>query len=148
MKKVMDILSLAMIAGYCVFLAMSWESLPSVVPSHFNAAGVPDAYGDKGVLLLEPIVALALWILLVVARHRPELCNFPVRVTPRNRAALYAIGDQMMTPLVPLTVFLMLYIGLMGAVDLPVAVLYLALAAVFADVAVGIARMLRHRDGR
>ena len=146
MRKALDILCLAMVAAYLALIAAAWDNLPDVVPSHFDAAGVPDAYGDRSVLLLEPVVALALWALLAVARRRPELWNFPVRVTPRNRAALYAIGEKMMAPLVPLTVFLMLYVGLMGVWSLPVAVLYLALAGVLVDVSIGIARMLRHRD--
>lgn len=146
MRKVLDVLSLAMVAAYLVLIAAAWDTLPDAVPNHFDAAGVPDAYGDRSVLLLEPVVALALWALLAVARRRPELWNFPVRVTPRNRDTLHAIGDQMMAPLVPLTVFLVLYVGLMGVWRLPVAVLYLALAGVLVDVVVGIARMLRQQD--
>ena len=129
LRRTLDILSLAMIVAYVIFVAARWDAFPSVVPSHFNALGQPDAYGGRWVLLLEPAIALALW-----------------RVTERNRARLYVIGEQMMTPLAPMVVFLLLYIGLMGVYELPVAVLYLVLATVLADIAVGIVRMVRERD--
>ncbi len=145
-RRAADILSLAMIAAYVAYLAATWDTIPDVVPSHFNVVGAPDIYGNKSVLLLEPVIALAMWVLLVVVRRVPGAWNFPVRVTPRNRAVLYAIGERTMMALTPLVVFLMLYAGLMGVIDLPVAGLYLALAAVLAVLAVGIVRMLRARD--
>lgn len=144
-RKVSDVLSLAMIGAHVAFLVATWNAIPSVVPSHFDVFGMPDAYGDKSVLLLEPAVALGMWALLAVARRRPQWWNFPVRVTQGNRAALYAIGDQMMVVLTPLTVFLLVYVGLMGVVQLPAAALYLALGGVIAVVAVGIVRMVRVR---
>ena len=131
-RKVSDVLSLAMIGAHVAFLVATWNAIPSVVPSHFDVFGMPDAYGDKSVLL-------------AVARRRPQWWNFPVRVTQGNRAALYAIGDQMMVVLTPLTVFLLVYVGLMGVVQLPAAALYLALGGVIAVVAVGIVRMVRVR---
>ena len=109
LRRTLDILSLAMIVAYVIFVAARWDAFPSVVPSHFNALGQPDAYGGRWVLLLEPAIALALW-------------------------------------LAPMVVFLLLYIGLMGVYELPVAVLYLVLATVLADIAVGIVRMVRERD--
>lgn len=146
LRRTLNILSLAMIVAYVIFVAARWDAFPSVVPSHFNALGQPDAYGGRWVLLLEPAIALALWALMAVTRRFPGAWNFPVRVTERNRARLYVIGEQMMTPLAPMVVFLLLYIGLMGVYELPVAVLYLVLATVLADIAVGIVRMVRERD--
>lgn len=33
------------------FLGFMWGKLPQVVPTHFNSAGMPDAYSDKSALL-------------------------------------------------------------------------------------------------
>ena len=52
----------------------------------------------------------------------------------------------MMDILLPLTVFLMLYIGLMSILTLPVVVLYPALAAMLLDIVISIVRMVRMRD--
>lgn len=135
-----------MIGAYTVFLAVVWKKLPDTVPSHFNAAGTPDAYGGKAVLLLEPILAILIFALIAFVRRIPSAWNFPVRVTDRNRDRLYAIGNTMMDILLPLTVFLMLYIGLMSILTLPVVVLYPALAAMLLDIVISIVRMVRMRD--
>ena len=28
-----------------------WNKIPEVIPSHYNAAGIPDQYSDKGILI-------------------------------------------------------------------------------------------------
>jgi hypothetical protein len=62
------------------------------IPTHFNAAGTPDAWGSVHALWLLPAIALGLYLLMTwVARH-PDAFNFPVRVTPFNRRRLEEIA--------------------------------------------------------
>lgn len=142
---VSNILCAVMIAAYTAYLAVSWQKIPASVPSHFDALGRPDAYGSKAVLIVEPVLALLLWGLFAIVRKFPNAWNFPVRVTKENRERLYAIGNRMMDLLMPLVVFLMLYAGASSLVKLPVAVFYLALAAMGADIVVSIVLMVKAR---
>ena len=48
-----------MILGYVMYLVATWGNLPERVPIHFNVHGIPDRYGKKGSLLLEPILGAA-----------------------------------------------------------------------------------------
>ena len=67
-----------------VALAM-WPDLPARIPTHFDAGGLPDAWGDRGEWWLLPIVATLISVvaggiaLLVrwIARAHPELINVP-----------------------------------------------------------------------
>jgi len=72
--------------------AASWATLPDSVPTHFNAAGVADAWGSKNSLLLLPAVALATWVLLTVLARFPHSFNYVRAITPENARRQYAMG--------------------------------------------------------
>jgi uncharacterized membrane protein len=72
--------------------AASWATLPDSVPTHFNAAGVADAWGSKSSLLLFPAVALAMWAGLTVLARFPQVYNYVRAITPENAARQYAMG--------------------------------------------------------
>lgn len=72
--------------------AASWATLPDSVPTHFNAAGVADAWGSKNSLLLLPAVALVMWAGLTVLARFPHAFNYVRAITPENAARQYAMG--------------------------------------------------------
>ncbi|MEE0955558.1 MAG: DUF1648 domain-containing protein [Eubacterium sp.] len=138
-----NILCAVMIAVYSIFLMMSWPKIPDTVPSHFDAFGNPDSYGGKWVLVLEPVLSLLLWGLIAIVRKFPNVWNFPVKVTEKNRERLYEIGNRMMDLLMPMVVFLMIYIGAAGICPLPVLLIYLVLAAMAGDIVVSMIQMIK-----
>lgn len=59
-----------------VATALAWERVPERIPTHWNAAGEPDAFGSRLTLLVLPISAFALWLTFVVlARAGPRREN-------------------------------------------------------------------------
>ncbi len=70
-----------------VAAALSWPALPDRVPTHFDAAGQPDAWSDRSLALwlLMPLLAAALSALMdwsaQTIRRRPEspLVNLPYK---------------------------------------------------------------------
>jgi hypothetical protein len=84
--------------------------LSQLVPTHFNAAGQPDAWGSAQSLLILPGVALFLFVLMTVVSHYPAVFNYPVRVTAQNRAALEAIALNMIAWLKLETICIFLWI--------------------------------------
>lgn len=132
-----------MIAVYSICLVNVWEKIPASVPSHFDALGRPDAFAGKAVLIIEPVLALLLWGLIAIVRRFPNTWNFPVKVTEKNRERLYEIGDRMLNILMPLVVFLILYVGVISLVQLPILVLYVALAAMGVDIVASVVLMVR-----
>lgn len=73
-------------------LALTWSALPPIVPSHFDAAGRPNAYGSKSWLLLLPALSVILTVGFTILARYPHLFNYPVRVTPENAPRLYRSG--------------------------------------------------------
>ena len=142
---VSNILCAVMIAAYTAYLAVSWQKIPAIVPSHFDALGRPDSYGGKAVLLRELTLALLLWGLFVIVRRFPHAWNFPVKVTEGNRERLYAIANRMMDILMPLVVFLMIYSGTASIVQLPVLIFYLILAVIGVVIVVSIVLIVREK---
>ncbi|MBF9220868.1 DUF1648 domain-containing protein [Hymenobacter ruricola] len=67
--------------------------LPDTIPVHFNGAGIPDRYGERGSLLALPLVASALFAGLsavtAVTSKYPQALNYPVAITPANALRQY-----------------------------------------------------------
>ena len=73
-----------------------WTRMPESIPTHFGAAGQPDAWGPKWNLLLMPVVALAMYALLTVLSRFPHIYNYPVRITEENAERQYRIARSLM----------------------------------------------------
>jgi hypothetical protein len=91
LDRILEVFSLAALAVLAAETALAFYGsapLPARVPTHFNAAGSPDAWGSASMLWLLPAIATTLYLLMTwVARH-PAAFNYPVRVTPLNRQRL------------------------------------------------------------
>jgi uncharacterized membrane protein len=70
-------------------------ALPARVPTHFDAAGNINAWGEPGMFWLLPIAAAFLVVLVTLAGRYPALFNFSVRATPITRPRLEAISQSM-----------------------------------------------------
>jgi uncharacterized membrane protein len=66
-----------------------WHALPAEIPTHFNAVGRPDAYGDKSTLFLLVFVAIVVYSMLTAAPFFPAAINVIGDRTPAKiRAAI------------------------------------------------------------
>ncbi|MGA8671351.1 MAG: DUF1648 domain-containing protein [Terracidiphilus sp.] len=69
--------------------------LPDRVPTHFDAAGNPNAWGSPNGMILLPIVATVLYLLVSLVSRLPESFHYPVRTTPQNIARLQTVTLNM-----------------------------------------------------
>lgn len=69
--------------------------LPGRIPTHFDLAGNPNGWGKPEALWLLPIIGTALYLLMTLVARYPEHFNYPVVVTPANRATLQQVGLRM-----------------------------------------------------
>jgi len=91
MRRILDIVALIALVTVWVVTAnaiFGHHPLPLRVPTHFNLAGNADAWGSPQVLWLLPCIGILLYGLMVLVSRFPGAFNYPVRVTPANRAAL------------------------------------------------------------
>jgi len=79
-----------------IALSWFWPQLPDRIPSHFDAAGSPDAWGGKSALILLPAISCALYLMLMIFSHFPHIYNYPFPITERNAAKQYSIARAML----------------------------------------------------
>ncbi len=153
MRRTFEAIALAALA---VLWAITWRALagpgqlPARIPTHFNAAGQPNAWGPPGALWLLPVVASGLYLLISLVSLFPSTFNFPVRVTPVNRPLLEAITLQMISCLKAELACLFLYIqgtilasARNGHAALSPLVMPLFLVAIFANIGWHLAAVIR-----
>jgi hypothetical protein len=98
MRKYLEAISLTALA---LLLWITWaalygpHALSGPIPTHFDIAGRPNAYGPPQMLLVLPAVALVLYLLITVVSRNPAAFNYPVRVTPKNRQRLQELALNM-----------------------------------------------------
>ena len=76
-QKIMEILSAAFFIGMIVCLIFRWSSMPSEVPYHYDAAGNPDRWNPKSVVLMMPVIAIVLYAVLSLIIFSRHLWNVP-----------------------------------------------------------------------
>ena len=78
-------LSAAAMLGVTVYTVIRYGSLDKI-PTHFDGAGLADAYGDKSMLIMLVFLAWMLFALLTAVSFFPDAWNVPKR-NPRTLAA-------------------------------------------------------------
>ena len=153
MRKTLETIGLAALAVLVMTTGRALYGparLPAPIPTHFGLDGRPDAWGSPGMLLVFPVTAVLLYALMSVVARYPLAFNFPVRVTPRNRAQLEGVALDMIAWLkmelacmfAAMEWFAIRVAGHPGQA-MPAALMPVALAAIFATVGLHIAAMRR-----
>lgn len=75
-----EAVSAAALAFACVDVGIHWSIVPERIPVHFDAAGNPNAWGGKTMLLYLLATTVGMVILLTVAETRQRLINIPMKV--------------------------------------------------------------------
>ena len=147
MKKIRlisNIISISLLVGYTIFLIIVWRKIPSVMPTHFNAAGEADSYGKKITLILMPILGYMILLAIIFFERFPNVWNFPVEVNDSNRNRLYMLSFQMMAVVKIMMVVLFIYIGILTIYyPMPIWPMYLIFGIMFGAIILSIVRMIR-----
>jgi uncharacterized membrane protein len=81
------------LAGLWSLTIWSLFTLPDTIPTHFNGAGTPDRYGEKGSLVALALVATVLFAAMTAIgsafRKHPHALNYPFAITPANALGQY-----------------------------------------------------------
>jgi F0F1-type ATP synthase assembly protein I len=86
-----NVICLGLLVGIIIYLGISWNSIPEKIPGHYNAAGVIDRWGNKGELLITPIIAWIMYIGLTAVEKFPQIWNTGVQITEQNKERVYRI---------------------------------------------------------
>jgi len=90
--------------GIVAFLLLAWitwaalygpNRLPDRVPTHFDAAGNPNAWGSPMGMVILPVMAAGLYLLMSLVTRFPGAFHYPVRVTRLNIERLQSVTLDM-----------------------------------------------------
>ena len=81
-RILLQALGMLLLLAATVFVLLRWRTLPDTIPTSFDTAGLPDAYGSRNSLLSMLIVGWVAYLLFTVLSYFPRFWNLPVK-TPR-----------------------------------------------------------------
>ncbi|MFK7807001.1 MAG: DUF1648 domain-containing protein [Saprospiraceae bacterium] len=99
--------------GVIVLLAlpvMHYSELPGSLPRHYDANGVPDAFGGKGIIWTLPIIGVVMYFGLLIINRFPHTFNYPKKVTAENAEQLYKITTRLMRTMNAIIIWAITYI--------------------------------------
>jgi len=96
LQNIMEVASLLIIISMFLLVIIRWDSLPDKIPGHYNALGEVNRWGNKGELIILPIVSIMMYLLLTVVTAFPSIWNMPVTVTEENRVRVIGCTKNMM----------------------------------------------------
>ena len=104
--------------GSVLLLALGYNTLPEEVPIYFNWPTKNEGLADREVLWVLPMIfSVISWVLLSLA-NRPQILNYPVRITEKNAGVHYssaALMLRLLSLLVAITCLLLVLGSLSGS---------------------------------
>ncbi len=86
-----------------IFLVIIWGliiytflKLPATIPTHFNALGQADGYGNKTTLVILPILATIIYFGLIQLNKYPHIFNYITKITDDNAQKQYTIATRLL----------------------------------------------------
>lgn len=94
--QILEIIGLVIVLGSFFELYVKIDTLPKIIPTHFDGSGTVDGWSEKTDLFMMPAFSAALWLLMVFLSRKPHLFNYPTTLTDENRAVQYRNGALLM----------------------------------------------------
>ncbi|MGI4021861.1 MAG: DUF1648 domain-containing protein [Janthinobacterium lividum] len=74
----------------------NYNNLPQIIPTHFNASGKANGFGNKSTLFLHSIIGTFLFVGLTALNKYPHIFNYPTAITAENALKQYTNATRMM----------------------------------------------------
>jgi hypothetical protein len=92
LEKLLEALTALGIITVMAMTVWGYFTLPAIIPTHYGISGTPNAYGDKGPLLIMPIICICLAVLMTFVSRYPHLYNYPWPITAESAPRQYALA--------------------------------------------------------
>ncbi|WP_188454167.1 DUF1648 domain-containing protein [Virgibacillus oceani] len=110
-EKALNISSFLLLIVLILYVVQAYSNLPETIPTHFNANGEANGWGNKAFIFLMPAIALFVcFIPMYFLSKKPHMFNYMVKVTEENASRLYPVARLFMTVINFETVILFSYI--------------------------------------
>lgn len=124
-QKVIELINLLILCFMIRYLIINWNNIGDTVPSHYNFTGHIDSWGDKGTLILLPLIAILVNFSMGITLFVPQSLNIPVKVTEQNYAKVYDLTRYFISFMKTAINVSLFYITIMSANSKPLGSLFL-----------------------
>lgn len=133
---VANLICLILLLGIIIYLGINWNNIPDKIPGHYNSMGVVDRWGNKGELLILPIVGWITYLGMTTLEQFPQAWNTGVTVTAENKERVYLILKNMLVTVKLLVVINFVYLTITSALgkNLPIWFLPVFLILMFGSI--------------
>lgn len=121
---------LLILIGSAIYLAFTWNNIPSKIPAHYNAAGEIDRWGNKIELLILPAIGWIVYIGLSIVERFPQTWNTGVTVTAENRDRIYSVMANMLVTLKAITTSIFVFLTINSALAKPLSFWFLPITLI------------------
>jgi uncharacterized membrane protein len=117
-----EIVCLSLLIGVLIYLLQNWNSIPDMIPGHYNAMGEIDRMGSKLDLLVLFIIGWLMYLGMTMIEKFPQVWNTGVTVTEENKERVYRVLKNMLSTmkLIIVAVFMYLIINSSKATSLTI----------------------------
>ncbi|WP_299224736.1 DUF1648 domain-containing protein [uncultured Psychroserpens sp.] len=91
---ILDLISLTLYILMLGYIILNYSQLPETIPTHFNASGEADGFGNKSTIWLLPALGIAIGIGLILINKMPHLHNYMVNITEDNALKNYRFSTR------------------------------------------------------
>lgn len=110
--KMLEASGWMLLLAFWLYTFANYPQLPDTIPTHFNALGEADGFGDKSSIYILPVVASIFFFILTVLNRFPYIFNYLVTITEANALKQYTMATRFMRYLKLALVFIFFLIGL------------------------------------
>jgi uncharacterized membrane protein len=93
--KTVEIMGWLLICAVWTLVINTYKSLPDIIPTHYNGAGLADGFGDKSMIFTLPLVATVLFVGLTILNKFPHIFNYPGDITKDNALRQYTNATRL-----------------------------------------------------
>lgn len=93
--KAVEIMGWLLICADWTLVINTYKSLPNIIPTHYNGAGLADGFGDKSMIFTLPLVATVLFVGLTILNRFPHIFNYPTDITANNALRQYTNATRL-----------------------------------------------------
>jgi uncharacterized membrane protein len=104
--KAVEVISWILLLSIWALTLTGYSKMPEIIPTHYNASGDADGFGQKVTIFLLPVIATILFIGLTIANKYPHTFNYMTSVTNENALTQYSNATRMMRYLKTIVLFI------------------------------------------
>ena len=93
--KVLEIVGWISVFAIWSLTIVNYNSLPDIIPIHYNATGKADGFGGKANILTLPLISTILFVGLTILNKFPHIFNYPTGITEENAQRQYTNATRL-----------------------------------------------------